>query len=1290
MLSPSNPLSMDTSKVRSILKYLALVYLALFICGGLAPLDFRALPWPDVWQTLLSIGTQSNQVSLTDRVTNIALGVPLAFFGFGAMARSGRPLWNVSAALLIWLFCILVAVALEALQVFLPTRTSEWGDVIAQAIGACIGILLWLSIGNRFIKRVQGLSSRHLELGAQQYPIGIIALAAIPYIFTLLALNGWFNANWLALSDAIDKARALHLAPFYYAYSASIVWAAASMLKNLLLYAPIGVGFWVWPRTQRRSLRFSDMLSAGAVSGCVALVMEGGKLFLPGKHPDSTNVLLAACGAAFTLLLLPLLVGNRTSLPSPAATENSNDSTAIMPKDTTHPLRFIGFRFAALAAFAGTAVGIGFYPLGSAWLGAAVVLYTALLWKYPAVWLLVIPALLPTFDLAPWTGWFFANEFDLFVLATIGTGLWICAAHPPHIRLPRRFAFLLTLFIASTFISLLIGLLPLPTVDLNAFSNYYSRYNALRVAKGLVEALALLPLLTYNMSTGVDVPRRFSSGMVMGLAGAVVASVWERAVFPGFLDFSHDYRISALFSSMHTGGCHLEAYLVASLPFLVAWAYFRRSIAVRGVAVGLFILGTYAILVTFSRGGYAGLVASLSLLLAGGMTTWRAHHVTGRRTFSVLTGLALVIGGLTAVPILTGSFAQSRLAQADSDLAVRFKHWRNVLNVIDPGVQATTFGMGLGRFPETYFFRNTTGDMPANYRFKVENDNAYLSLGSGKPAYVEQVVRVKPDTVYRLAVDLRSNPTAGSLNLLVCERTLFKSFNCTGELIAQHGPGGNWSHHELSFNSGVLGSGPWFARRTVKLVLENTSHGSVLDVDNVHLVDGSGTELVANGDFSRGNERWFYSAFFNHWPWHIENIWVDIVFEQGWLGLITFSLMLLYGLAAILKAAWQSSIISIVVLASLGGFLCVGLFGSPLETPRLALLFYLTLFAGILTATSKQVHEITTEPERTDHPKDTLTDASQGITRPLLHTLGGIVILVTAAWLIMHTPAVPYNVRDLLHPVHPLSSLVVLSLFTYWSLGFPVIAAYWLTSPHSKTWIYPAIMSLHAAVGWALIIFSVSFDRIHKIVGAPVLGWPWHWEASSRLFVLFSALSLSITAGTLLAVSLIFKRRAGAAWLSWAITTIVASPFLYWVIVTKAATDNITELMADGGSVLSCVLLSTFVALIAFGGSLLVAQSNAGNGRSRSVAWFGVAVTFPLAYLALGFGTENALVKYGHVFSALQFILSPDREHYVQGPELTLRYVLFHMGALGTVFLVQYPICAWLFKHPSQLASTNG
>ena len=55
-------------------------------------------------------------------------------------------------------------------------------------------------------------------------------------------------------------------------------------------------------------------------------------------------------------------------------------------------------------------------------------------------------------------------------------------------------------------------------------------------------------------------------------------------------------------------------------------------------------------------------------------------------------------------------------------------------------------------------------------------------------------------------------------------------------------------------------------------------------------------------------------------------------------------------------------------------------------------------------------------------------------------------------------------------------------------------------------------------------------------------------------------------------------------------------------------------------------------------------------------------------------GTEPMLIKYGKAFSALQFLLSEDREHYVRGAALFARFVLAHglllLGVCGLAHLV--------------------
>ena len=55
--------------------------------------------------------------------------------------------------------------------------------------------------------------------------------------------------------------------------------------------------------------------------------------------------------------------------------------------------------------------------------------------------------------------------------------------------------------------------------------------------------------------------------------------------------------------------------------------------------------------------------------------------------------------------------------------------------------------------------------------------------------------------------------------------------------------------------------------------------------------------------------------------------------------------------------------------------------------------------------------------------------------------------------------------------------------------------------------------------------------------------------------------------------------------------------------------------------------------------------------------------SFPLAYFALNAGFESFIIKYGKVFSAFQFLLSKDREHYAAPLELAMRYGIAH-GAL--------------------------
>jgi hypothetical protein len=134
------------------------------------------------------------------------------------------------------------------------------------------------------------------------------------------------------------------------------------------------------------------------------------------------------------------------------------------------------------------------YPLVPWVLGIALLLYALGLWRWPPLWPVVIPAVLPVVDLTPWTGWTQVDEPDLFVLVTIGI---LALRAPPRrsdFRLEGLATATLVLTLISYFVSAALGL-ALPGPEGGSDNAYLRPDNALRLAKGFFTALALLPFL---------------------------------------------------------------------------------------------------------------------------------------------------------------------------------------------------------------------------------------------------------------------------------------------------------------------------------------------------------------------------------------------------------------------------------------------------------------------------------------------------------------------------------------------------------------------------------------------------------------------------------------------------------------------------------------------------------------------------------------------------------------------------------------------------------------------------
>lgn len=269
------------------------------------------------------------------------------------------------------------------------------------------------------------------------------------------------------------------------------------------------------------------------------------------------------------------------------------------------------------------------------------------------------------------------------------------------------------------------------------------------------------------------------------------------------------------------------------------------------------------------------------------------------------------------------------------------------------------FGMGLGSYPETHYWRSSESERSAQYLLESRTEDIYLRLSTGQSLYVEQLLTIQPELKHHLSFDYRVPKSgSGSMVIAICEKWMLASSTCLGRIeVPLTDAVGDWRHVEQAVDMGILASKSWFWRGPVKLSLFNAGVVGV-DIDNVSLRNVRNDELIANGDFRQGMDHWF-SASDTHLAWHAKSLPVSVWFEQGWLGVLAFTLVAGLGLARAVGMAFRGSLFAAAVLAAMLAFLIIGIFDTLVDSPRFLLLFVLlSIFGGM----PRQVQRRITNP----------------------------------------------------------------------------------------------------------------------------------------------------------------------------------------------------------------------------------------------------------------------------------------------------------------------------------------
>lgn len=866
-------------------------------------------------------------VVVADTATTAPLGVMLAL-----MDRR-RSLFGIAVTGFVAMSIVRV------LTMLVLTATPSLIAVLYRTVGIVIGAasLMWL----------QGQdSARWRKLLGRLVPLMIL-----PYVLLVAFAYDLLSPHWRTGPEALAAFDEFGLLPFYHYYIVSKAHAAESLAAHVLTFAPIGVMV-----ALRRGGGRAEVWTASILAALLSFAVELGRWFKPGLQPDFSDVIIAAAAAGTAAKLTPAFwrmpegdtlakpnVAARSPVRSPGIAAAKSADLRYRTDDLKRPAAILAGFVIAAVCLALTITLLANYPLTPVVLGTALVLYAVALWRWPGLWLAVVPAVLPTFDLTPWTGWTQVGEPDLFVLITIAVLVLRAPPSRADFGLEGVAAVVVVLTLISYLLSGALGL-ALPGPEGGSDNVYLRPDNALRLAKGFFTALALLPFLRARMYTHGNAIVWLGVGMSAGLALVTAAVVVERALFTGIFDFTTDYRVVGTFSGMNIGGGYIGAYLAMALPFLLV--FMLRSDALSLLAMfGIAGIAGYALVVTFARTACAA--ALLSLLTAGvGWALAARRRGMGIVPVLALPTLVLMLVGAIIIGAFGSGFMAERLRQVVPDLADRGANWTGGLALLDRSLATALFGMGYGTYPRIMRARKSGERFPTNFVVRQDGGYRFLSLATGSPTFFGQKVMVRPDQQYRVFAALRSSDRKAALGVILCEKMLLYSANCRETTFRSLTPG-EWEDFGALISSAGLGEDHlgWL-RRPVELAFFNLVPGTTIEIGQIRMLDPQDHDIIVNGDFSQGTEHWYFTDD-EHRVWRILNQYLMSFFEGGALGLACFVLLAGTALAGAARAIGRGERMGALVMGSLVAFMCSSAFDHLLAVPRLAALFYIIAFSGL-------------------------------------------------------------------------------------------------------------------------------------------------------------------------------------------------------------------------------------------------------------------------------------------------------------------------------------------------------
>tara|TARA_R110001583_G_scaffold154316_1_gene306000 strand:+ start:33047 stop:35326 length:2280 start_codon:yes stop_codon:yes gene_type:complete len=404
-------------------------------------------------------------------------------------------------------------------------------------------------------------------------------------------------------------------------------------------------------------------------------------------------------------------------------------------------------------------------------------------------------------------------------------------------------------------------------------------------------------------------------------ATATVISLWLLYRHSGYLGVAAGYGMLG-FGFLGTGFVFFRS--------LNRW--FSALVYCAGIGLGLYAQLTSK----WIEAGPQDIVNQLLLLLLiAGMAHLLSAFLVLNRTAMLSSFMTLLVASFLLVVTLGSYRMTERLSDVGGDLQTRVGHWSDVLAARSGGLKSALIGMGPGSYPSAYAITHAD---KVRHVGSFAFDDSGLLLGYGNDLKFSQRIPVVPNRDYIVKLDF-SSASKSELFVGFCQRNMLLAqssyFNCVN--VAKRVDKGDRQQITFTINSGRVGKGSVLTRWPTEFYISN-QWNSVVHIDSVQ-VTLDGVEQLINGEL-QGGAHWYFYNDFEHLPWHMKNLPLAVFFERGLLGVIGTLLLVGVPLSRVLKTTQQVDGVIVSGVLGIAGMLAVGMMGNPLDSVRIAILFY--------------------------------------------------------------------------------------------------------------------------------------------------------------------------------------------------------------------------------------------------------------------------------------------------------------------------------------------------------------